>query len=269
MFKVVLTNGKEDLSLYFRVRDTDIAQRWFIELQKNYPLYETNRFSNWGRQNFVNDLNRCIDVINSYDNFIDIRATDVTNQKDLNYLHKFFEDARGEVVEETPWFKDAPDIVKQAVQDFNILIHHLEAELRTKGKHPTLVVTFADRPRFELTDQDCKHFTYRWQSGAVYIDYCQVGKTVLDVFKDKDTITEAVRPQTHYSADFMVKFGPSTPWWMYYPRVLLIKLWLRTKQFSFKNLNIGMIPVADLTSTVDKETLIKFNQVKLSLKIKI
>ena len=105
-------------------------------------------------------------------------------------------------------------------------------------------------------------FTYKWDSGCAYIGYCHVGKDVLDVYKDRDNITEAVRPQTHYSADFSVKFGPSTSRLTYFVRSLLIKKWLMTKNFNFKNLNIGMIPVADLQTKIDKKILIKFNTVK-------
>jgi hypothetical protein len=262
MFNVTFTNGVDDLVLTFKLRDTDIANKWFSELSKNYELYETDRFSNWGQQDYPERLNEQIDIINSYENIIDKKITKDTNQQELNYLHKFFEDLRGEVVNETEWFKNAPNHVKDAVCKFNILIHQLESELRTKGKHPTVVITFNNRPRFELTVDEYKHFTYCWTSGTVYINYCHVGKTVLDVFKDRDHLSEAVRPQTHYSADFMIKFGPSTNRFVYFARSIIIKLWLLKQNFKFKHLNIGMIPVADLQTTVDKSTLLKFNKVK-------
>lgn len=262
MFELVLTNGVDDLNLLFCVRNSNIAYKWFDELCKNYELYETDRLTNWGSRNFVDEINQCIEIINKYDSFIDRYASSKTTQQDLNYLHKFFEDARGEIAEGTNWFDSAPDNVKDAVQKFNVLIHQLEADLRTKGKHPTAVVTFKNRPRYELSDEDCKNFTYKWKSGTVYINYCQVGKTVLDAFKDNDNIAEAIRPQTHYSADFMVKFGPSTPAIIYYLRKMLIQIWLKRKKFPFKHLNIGMIPVADLVTPVEKSILVKFNKVK-------
>jgi hypothetical protein len=60
----------------------------------------------------------------------------------------------------------------------------------------------------------------------------------------------------------MVKFGPSTNWLAYAARSFVIKLWLLKRNFKFKNLNIGMIPVADLVTPIDKSTLLKFNEVK-------
>jgi len=262
MFELTLTNGVEDLVLTFKLKRTNIANKWFTELSKGYALYETNRFSNWGPHDFVNQLNQQIDIINAYQPLIDKCVTESSTQQELNYLHKFFEDLRGEVDSSTEWYQQAPNYVQDAVCKFNILIHQLESSIRTGYKHPTLVVTFKDNLKIVLSENDMRKFTYKWKQGTVYVNYCQVGKTVLDVFKDKDTLSEAVRPQTHYSADFMVKFGPSTNWLAYVARSIIIKLWLLKRNFKFKNLNIGMIPVADLVTPVDKSTLLKFNEVK-------
>ena len=46
MFKIILTNNKEDIALTFKVRETPIAKKWFAELCKNYSIYENDRFSN-------------------------------------------------------------------------------------------------------------------------------------------------------------------------------------------------------------------------------
>jgi len=262
MFELVLTDGKQDLFLLFKIRNTDIARKWFNELSKHNELHETNRFSNWSTTTLKEELNNIIDEINNYQYLIDRKVTDNTSQCDLNYLHKFFEDLRGEVTQQTIWFARAPKHIQSKVERFNVLIHQLEADLRTKNKHPTVVVTFNNSIRQELTNDDIKHFTFKWKFGTVYINYCHVGKTVLDVYKDKDFITEAVRPQTHYSSDFMVKFGPSTNLFVYVIRKLMVSVWLLKKKFAFKNLNIGMIPVADLVSNVDYNTLLQFNKVK-------
>lgn len=261
MFRLVLTNGIDDCHLDFSVRKTSIAKKWFKELSCDYDLYETDRLSNWGNVGLINRINYHIGIVNQYENIIDKKVDHTTTQDDLNYLHKFFENLRGEIDKKTKWFINAPDQVKQSVESFNILIHQLEANIRTKDKYPTAVVTFSDRPRFKLTEKDMQHFTYKWQQGTVYINYCQTGKTVLDAFKDKDDLAE-VRPQTHYSADFMVRFGPSTNPIVYAIRSLLLNSWLRKKQFPFDNLNIGMIPVADIIGDISKKELLKYNRVK-------
>lgn len=262
MFNLILTNGIEDLKLQFKVYDTQIAKKWFTELQKTNQIYENDRFTDWGSSNVIDKLNDCIRIINNYQYIINKTAHKDITQKELNYLHKFFEDLRGEVTVGTDWFHNAPVEVQRAVENFNIHIHHLENKIRSNNKYPALVVTFTDSGRYELTDEDCKHFTFKWKSGEVYINYCHVGKTVLDIYKNNDDIAEGIRPQTHYSADFMIKFGPSTNTIIHKLRSVLIKLWLLKKNFKFKNLNIGMIPVAILTTNVNKEELLKFNRVK-------
>ncbi len=264
MFELVLTNGKEDLSLFFKLRNTKIAHKWYIELCKSYELFETDRLDHWGtnKDTYINELNKQIDIINQYQYTVDRRVSSNITQQDLNYLHKFFEDLRGEVTEGTAWYNNAPEHVQVAVMRFNVLIHQLEFSMRVKKLHPTVVVTFKDRPRYELDEEDIKHFTYKWKRGTVYINYCHVGKTVLDAFNDDDNLVEAIRPQTHYSADFMIKFGPSSNPLLHKLREIMVNRWIKTKQLKFDNLNLGMIPVADLVNKVDFETLFKFNQVK-------
>ena len=262
MFKVILTNDLEDAELTFKVKETPIAQKWFSELCKNHSIYEGDRFSNWHADyDLIEDLNMQINIINAYDRIIDRNASITTTQDDLNYLHKFFEDLRGEVTTGTPWFHKAPIEVKTALEKFNILIHLLEEQLRSPN-YPTLVVTFNNRIRYLLTEEDMKYFTYYWKKGTVYINYCHVGKPVLDVYKDKDKIADAVRPQTHYSADFMIKFGPSTNYFIFILRKIAINTWLRFQKFKFKNPNIGYIPVADIIGEFDINDYRKFNKVK-------
>jgi hypothetical protein len=260
MFKVVLTNGSEDAAIEFSLRNTDIARKWYAELRKNYDLYEKNRLTNWNTQSIIKELNNAIDIINEYDSIIDMKVSLKTNQKDLNYLHKFFENLRGEVNVSTDWYKAAPQHIRQTLDKFNILIHQLEEQIRSPN-YPTLVVTFKDRPNFELTEEDQRYFTFNWNKGTVYINYCHVGKTVLDVFNDRDEIA-SIRPQTHYSADFMVKFGPSTLYPVFIFKKLIIKAWLLLQNFSFKYPNIGYIPVADMVGEFDIEKFRKYNEVK-------
>jgi virulence-associated protein VapD len=190
MFKLILTNGIDDCEIIFKVRNTTIAKKWFSELCKDYELFETERFTNWNETDLVTKLNSLIHKVNEYDKIIDKELSQNPKQQELNYLHRYFEDLRGDVVHGTDWWNNAPEYVKDSVEQFNILIHQLEANIRTKN-HPTVVVTFKNRPILDLETEDLKYFTYKWTKGTVYINYCQVGKTVLDVFKDKASIIDA------------------------------------------------------------------------------
>ena len=244
MFKITLGNNNSTLDLKFTILESRIAKKWYTELCKNYELYETTRFTDWNSNNIVPLINNEISIINNYSYVITKNCPNVPTQKDFNQLHKFFEDLRGEVEIGTNFYVMAPIQIKQSLERLNVYIHMGEAQLRTKGKHPTIVVTFKDRPRFLLDDNDCKHFTTLWKSGYVYINYCQVGKTILDAYKDKDTICEAIRPQTHYSADFMVKFGPGSNFIFDLVKQYNLHRYIRKNNLNYKHYNLGMIPVA-------------------------
>jgi hypothetical protein len=251
---VTLTNGYEDKSLVFNIHDTDIAQRWANEINCNYNLYESDRFQGWpdsykNLEYYKTELLKQVDVINGYLPGSIYGFETLENQDILNYLHKFFEDLRGTADEGTEFYRSAPHNVKSAVDRFNVLIHECEHYMRSPNS-PTIVVTFKDRPRFKLLDLDYKLFTFKWKYGEVYINYCEVGKPLLDVFKDKDEHVgeENIRPQSFYSADFMIKFGMTTPEIFYNRRLELFNQWFSEQKYNFKHLSLGMIPVASLES---------------------
>jgi len=242
MFRILFKNNKDSKWIYFNTYDTDIAKKWYKELYNHNELYEDTRFTDWPGQDkkYIKLINKQIEIINRYDRVID---TFVTNCTDLNLLHTHFEDLRGDVTEGTKWFNKAPKKIKEAVEQFNILIHEYESQKR--GDAATVVVTFKNRPRQKLELANYNDFTFKWQFGCVYINYCHVGKNMLDIFKDKDQYTTDV-PQTHYSSDFMIKFGRGINWFIHTLRRIQIKLWLNKKGHTFKKNSFGMIPVAKI-----------------------
>lgn len=246
---VTLTNGHECKELIFSVYKTSIAQRWASEIKKNYPLYETSRFQSWpGSEKdlsyYLSQLQQQIDTVNNYKNNT-ITSNVSSDQNTLNYLHKFFEDLRGEINTGSTFYNAAPDSVKNAVNMFNVLIHETEHLIRSSDT-PTLIGTFKDRPRIPLSEKDYEYFTFKWKYGEVYINYCEVGKTLLDVFKDQDNYIghDNVRPQEFYSADFMIKFGFELAEEYHVQRLMKFNEWYSTQNYSFKHRSLGMIPVA-------------------------
>lgn len=256
-FKLTLKNNIDTKDLYFDIHDTSIASRWAREIDKNYPFFETTRFSNWpaGGKNdytFINALNTQISIVNEYKtNTVETEVAYPVDQDNLNYLHTFFEQLRGQELTATDFFNHAPDHVKKAISDFNVIIHeyeHYQFNQTHAGDHPyaTVVGTYTNRPRLKLFEDDYNLFTFKWVFGTVYINYCEVGKPILDVFKDKDTQVTNILPLDYYSADFQIKFGPSTLDAVYQQRYQEIHKWIANQNFSFKNLSLGLIPVANL-----------------------
>jgi hypothetical protein len=245
MKQFVISLGNRDV--VFDLLDTDIAQRWANEIQNNYPLYETDRFKGWptSSKDYFAELKQQIDIVNQYSPITNV--TEFT-QETLNVLHRHFEDLRGRINEATDFYNNAPTYVQSAIDKFNILIHELEHQLR-HSTYPEIVGTYRNRPRINLLDEDFNHFTFKWNFGYVYINYCEVGKPILDVFKDQDMFVDNVRPLEHYSADFMIKFGPDTLDDIYNARSKQLSEWISKQNYNFKNLSLGLIPVAKLNYT--------------------
>lgn len=261
-FYITISDNKQKYTLDFDIYKYGIAQKWAFEISKNYNLYERNRFKSWSytpekENKIIKNLNSQIDIINKhFNNIIDTKVSKDTNQDKLNYLHKHFEILRGAIDKEAAGFKKAPISVQYAIENLNIYIHEYEDFIRSRPSpqfpnHPfaSIVGTFANRPRYKLQDEDYDYFTFNWKFGEVYINYCEVGKPVLDVFKDNDNMVgkENIRPLNYYSADFMIKFGPDTPYNYFKNREKKLKSWLEKQKIKYsKYLAIGLIPVAQL-----------------------
>lgn len=266
-FSLTLTDGLNDKTIFFDIIDNSVAHKWATEIENNYPLYENKRFTNWPGKNdndlnFIKKLNERINIVNNYSpGTISINVQNPVHQEDLNNLHKFFEILRGPVNEGTDFYNSAPEHVKRAICEFNIIIHEYEHYQFNKSvidltKHPyaTIVCTYSDRPRYPLEEQEFDLYTFKWEYGNVYVNYCEVGKPILDVFKDQDEVVgdENIRPLKYYSADFQIKFGPSTTESTYIERLALFDQWWESKKMYFDSIGLeknnklalGLIPVA-------------------------
>ena len=270
MTQLVLTLASDSThkDLYFDIDDTNIAKKWAAEVSKNYSIYENDRFINWPNTKkdkvyYVNELNKQMQIVDEYaPNIIPFFfQLDQINQTSFNILHKFFEDTRGPIENPPEFYKTAPYDVQEAVNRFNIMIHEFESCMFSEylnNKHPEsrLVVTFNDRVRHDLVEEDYAHFTMKWIFGNIYVNYCEVGKTILDVIKDKDTHvgTSNIRPQRHYSADFQVKFAPTISDNECNRRMEWFNVGYNNKKDFFESLgfpyndklSLGFIPVAGL-----------------------
>jgi hypothetical protein len=253
MRQFLLTLGdKQSKTVVFDVLSTSIANRWADEIAKDYPLYEQDRFKGWPESPrteayYYYQLKEQVSIVNNYRANLIPSILHMFTQDTLNILHKHFEDLRGSIDAGTEFYNNAPDHVKSAVDKFNVLIHELEHYMRHFG-YPELVGTYKDRPRIELLPEDYKQFTFKWKFGYVYINYCEVGKPLLDVFKDNDHLVghDNIRPLTYYSADFTIKFGPDTTEEVYQTRLTQFNEWYAKQNFNFDQLSLGMIPVAKL-----------------------
>lgn len=262
----------ERLSIFFNLHTTPIAQKYFeilkVSCDRNDPIYEPERTYNFPgdtRDNawIAKRLNECIDIINAHSPVIHYRAMAEMDQEHMNHLHKYFEMYRGPIKEPPTFFVEAPKKVKRALEEYNVLIHRYEdynrnLEYVRSGQRPAakIVVTYA-KPRELLAEEDFQHFSTRTVFGRYYLNYCEVGKPIWDMYQDNDEVVgeENILPLKYYSADAMIEFSATSPvevdqenmkkfyqWW---DRNMGLMDSLGFTQHDPKNA-IGHIPLADL-----------------------
>ena len=210
-----VTLGQQDpLTLNFRVRKTPIAELWTHRMRERlaWPLDHPNRFYGFGTplqecERAVSDIQRCIATINLWDPIIH-RPFEYT-QDCLNYLHNIFERYHGLLDQQhSEYWLGAPESVRQALAELNLAVHRCESV--AAGNQPRFVCTWFGMPKIHQLAPELQSAYGDWNInfGTVYLNYCEIGKTVEDLAHDNDKYIadDAFKPFSHYSADFNVQF---------------------------------------------------------------
>jgi hypothetical protein len=215
MQHLVIVLGQNDpLTLKFKIRNTPVAELWLERMQcrGTYPLDHPDRFYGFdtpeqeqARAVFI--IQQCIDTINSHSRIIS-QPFEYT-QDCLNYLHNIFERYHGLLdQQDTEYWNTAPVHVQQALADLNIAVHRCETAL--VPSNPRLVCTWFGMPKTHqlTTELQRTYGTADIEFGTVYLNYCEIGKTVEDLAHDNDKYIadDAFKPFNHYSADFNIQF---------------------------------------------------------------
>jgi hypothetical protein len=223
-FCIIFTNNdNEEYTLKYKVYNTPIAVKWYESLckqvlNKDNKVKESDRLYNfpddeWNEEKIVSELNKCIETINSKTKVIMHTAFVGMPQEQLNHLHHYFEELRGASKNSADYYLNASPNERLALERYNVIIHraenfYLENTINTSKVSPRIVVTFKGRKKELLADNDYEYFTLHRKFGEVYINYCEVGKPLYDVYKDNDDIVgeDNIRPLKWYSPDFTAYF---------------------------------------------------------------
>lgn len=214
MSQHLLIHLSHGLELKFQIRPTQLANLWVerMNARGSYPLDHPDRFYGFGSQLEEHIraelmIQQCIDTINKHNPVIE-RKFD-WSQDSLNYLHNIFERYHGLLDQQTSeYWQQAPVAVRQALAELNLAVHRCETVL--KGSRPRFVCTWFGMPKTKKLEPDQLK---QWgetqiKFGTVYLNYCEIGKTIEDLAHDNDAYIgeHAFRPFGHYSADFNVTF---------------------------------------------------------------
>lgn len=144
----------------------------------------------------------------------------------LNQLHNHFERLQGTVENLSPYYCVADYETKWAIRQLNIICHELESLILSQRKkastpewiRPSQITTFLHAERYELTDKHRQGFVtngYDRRFGHVYMHWAQIGKTLIEVFRDEgapeltDTVCEAITHLKYYSGEFDIEWAKS------------------------------------------------------------
>lgn len=221
----------EPFQLQWRLRDHSLAERFakalHIACDREYKtgyMYKRERFYNFPngyftRERVISLLQEHIATINAaYPGLVDHPVHQNMTQEDMNKLHTYFEVHRGPLLNPSTYYKDGTSEVKYAFDEVNLLIHRFEdcefADSENPEGNPRFVAAFGldgEIMRYPLEDQDYQLFDLDEPYGCLRLNYCEVGKHLMDVFNDKDHEIgdEAIKPLRYYSADFFVDFNPN------------------------------------------------------------
>jgi len=208
----------EPITLHYKLRDNPIVPKWIEcvrQAQKQYEIDDPERFYGFGddqTEQALIRINKCIDLINSFETIVERKVTCINDQDALNYLHNIFEKYHGLLDQQNnDFWNRAPLQVRRALADLNIAVHRCESVYR--GAEPRHVVTWFGLEKNKLLDHnDYAHAIHTWESGTVFLNYVEIGKTLEDLATDNDQYIAdgAFQPFRHYSADFVVRFSNRT-----------------------------------------------------------
>jgi hypothetical protein len=209
---LVIKLGDDNFELRFRIRSTPLAELWLDRMHQRHAWTMDNpdRFYGFGTAQQEQDrardmIQQCIATINNHQHIID-REFEYT-QDGLNYLHNIFERYHGLLDQQTSeYWHSAPDTVRQALANLNLAVHRCETAMAAPC--PRFVCTWFGMPKIQQLDVDTvkEYKELEIKFGTVYLNYCEIGKTVEDLAHDNDIYIgdDAFQPFRHYSADFNV-----------------------------------------------------------------
>jgi hypothetical protein len=158
---------------------------------------------------------------------------------------------------------------KYAIRQLNILCHEIETLILSQRKarvipewmRPSQITTFLHAERYTLTDEHKQGFLtngYDRKFGHVYMHWAQIGKTLIEVFRDEDapeltdTVCEAINSLEYYSGEFDIEWAKDVTRANNYPWVVKFETeftdWLTKNGLDPQDpdLSLGYLPIGQV-----------------------
>jgi len=142
----------------------------------------------------------------------------------MNVVHNYFEHLQGTVENLSLYYKLAPPEVKYSIRQINNICHEVETLCLSIKKEyyqpdwvrPSQITTFLNTTRYALTSEHREGFAkngYDRRFAHVYMHWTQIGKTLIEVFRDEDApvldqaTCDAITHLQYYSGEFDIEWG--------------------------------------------------------------
>ena len=142
----------------------------------------------------------------------------------MNTLHNHFELLEGTIESPSQYGQVSPPGVRKAIGELNHLCHEMESLILSQRKNvvapewirPSQITAFNQRKRYKLTNEHRQGFLtngYDREFGHVYMHWTQIGKTLIEVFRDEgapdldDATCEAITHLQYYSGEFDIEWA--------------------------------------------------------------
>lgn len=202
----------------------------------------------------------------------------------MNRLHNHFERLQGTVEKPSKYFLVATPEIRYAIRQLNNLCHEIETLVLSQRKlayqpewvRPSQITTFFGAQRYNLTEEHRVGFTengYDREFGGVYMHWCQIGKTLMEVFRDEgdilldnNPVCEAITHLQYYSGEFDIEWAKSVTRKedFHQKEISDFRAWLAKNnidftdtQYSLGYLKIGQVDLQQSFGTEDPQTVWK------------
>ena len=210
-----------------------------------------------------------------------------------NLLHRYFEELQGTAWQVSEYYKQADTDTKYAIRQLNNICHEIESWVLSNRKsvvepqwmRPSQITTFLNAPRYDLHEEDYELFKenrYDRELGGVYLHWSQVGKTLMEVYRDEnapkmtDTMCSEINHQKYYSGEFDIEWGDtiteeSHPFKK--KEMDGFRRWLKENNYDWNNakLSLGYIKIGQIDMKLgfqNKPFLEVYENMKSNLNIK-
>ncbi len=252
--------------LKYNIHGTEAAQIWArcIAQDVSNGFREDDRFYNFPNHK-KSDLNVLCSKLEKVRDKLQLRHPELDFpsldqnqlQESINTLHYHF--AHGHHVQK--YIHSGNQLLWS---EFNILLHEIEFCMmsqksveRTNIPLANIIFTVNDIKRIPIPDQSYTDFTIGVKFGEVYANYCQVGRTFLEMYEAQDDQLDDqhIQPSRYISADTSLWFGPTRGAELNMEKRRQVHLWFQQRESRFNALGfnwgdpklaLGRLPVAQL-----------------------